>query len=358
MRLLFTACACLIANALFCQFVSDSTCIQNCEHPGYNLMTQNIDGQNITREYILHVPTGYDSSEDYPLVILFHGFGGCAFDWYEMMEYYYGFNDLADEQGFLVAYPQAAYRPQKEDVYWEPGDIGGEHIYNNDIYFVQELINHISNGYSIDNNRVYGGGYSNGGMMVYSVACTRGDLMSAIGVMSGAMLDSAGDCDTSIATPVIIFHGVGDSVLPYNGDQYYSSVSDVVNIWLNHNGILQTSLVSSVSSNGNVIHDAYSGGNNGTCLSLYTVVEEYGQPGGHEWFSEDIDGVSPSRILWDFFNEGCNGAMEVELINEETIDKKLEKIVDALGREVNHTTHQILFYIYDDGSVEKKFIFE
>ena len=89
---------------------------------------------------------------------------------------------------------------------------------------------------------------------------------------------------------------------------------------------------------------------NGTCVSLYTVVEENGQPGGHEWFSEDIDGVSLSRILWDFFNEGCNGAMGVELINEETINKKLEKVVDALGREVNQPTNQILFYIYDDGS--------
>ena len=38
--------------------------------------------------------------------------------------------------------------------------------------------------------------------------------------------------------------------------------------------------------------------------------------------------------------------------------KKLEKVLDALGREVNHTTNQILFYIYDDGSVEKKFIVE
>ena len=38
--------------------------------------------------------------------------------------------------------------------------------------------------------------------------------------------------------------------------------------------------------------------------------------------------------------------------------KKLDKVVDALGREVNHTTNQILFHIYDDGSVEKKFIVE
>ena len=38
--------------------------------------------------------------------------------------------------------------------------------------------------------------------------------------------------------------------------------------------------------------------------------------------------------------------------------KSLIRILDALGREVNHTTNQILFHIYDDGSVEKKFIVE
>jgi len=38
--------------------------------------------------------------------------------------------------------------------------------------------------------------------------------------------------------------------------------------------------------------------------------------------------------------------------------RKLDKVVDALGREVNHTNNQILFYIYDDGSVEKKFFVE
>jgi uncharacterized protein (TIGR02145 family) len=37
-------------------------------------------------------------------------------------------------------------------------------------------------------------------------------------------------------------------------------------------------------------------------------------------------------------------------------NRKLEKVVDELGREVNHTTNQILFHIYDDGSVEKKFV--
>jgi hypothetical protein len=39
-------------------------------------------------------------------------------------------------------------------------------------------------------------------------------------------------------------------------------------------------------------------------------------------------------------------------------NRKLEKVIDILGREVNHTTNQILFHIYEDGTVEKKFVVE
>ena len=63
-----------------------------------------------------------------------------------------------------------------------------------------------------------------------------------------------------------------------------------------------------------------------------------------------------------------NGPMDVYLIKtDDWVDvhvinapsnRNLEKVVDVLGREVNHTTNQILFHIYDDGSVEKKFIVE
>ena len=44
--------------------------------------------------------------------------------------------------------------------------------------------------------------------------------------------------------------------------------------------------------------------------------------------------------------------------NESSGVKKVLRIIDQLGREVNHTTNQILFHIYEDGSVEKKFVVE
>ena len=39
-------------------------------------------------------------------------------------------------------------------------------------------------------------------------------------------------------------------------------------------------------------------------------------------------------------------------------DRKLEKVIDILGRETNPTPNVILFYIYDDRSVEKRIILE
>ena len=51
----------------------------------------------------------------------------------------------------------------------------------------------------------------------------------------------------------------------------------------------------------------------------------------------------------------CNSINSIQGLQKE---KTIVKTINLLGREVNHTTNQILFYIYDDGSVEKKFIVE
>ena len=59
-----------------------------------------------------------------------------------------------------------------------------------------------------------------------------------------------------------------------------------------------------------------------------------------------------------------NIEVEVPCVNTTTnvteipFNKNLVKIVDILGREVNYSKNIILFYIYDDGTVEKKIIIE
>ena len=175
----------------------------------------------------------------------------------------------------------------------------------------RRVIADIATDHNVAAEEVYVAGYSNGGMMAYSLGCTRGDMVAGVGVMSGAMLDDAGTCDPSHPVPVIVFHGVGDWELPYNGSEWYASVADVVGLWLDHNGIPSASQTTTSLNGGDVVHDAYFGGNGGTCLSLYTVEQEFGAPGDHVWFSQSMDGASPSRILWEFFRDGCNAVSEV-----------------------------------------------
>ena len=46
-------------------------------------------------------------------------------------------------------------------------------------------------------------------------------------------------------------------------------------------------------------------------------------------------------------------------LGENTISaKKILKVTDVLGRETKGNKNELLFYIYDDGSVEKRIIVE
>ena len=54
----------------------------------------------------------------------------------------------------------------------------------------------------------------------------------------------------------------------------------------------------------------------------------------------------------------CNQVCGVSVIEEHTTTKELLKITDILGREIKGTKNKLLFYIYDDGTVEKRIILE
>ncbi len=291
----------LFCIPLFCQ---TQTCLQNLDHPNYHSIEQLTSTETIVREYILHIPSTYNAETATPLVINLHGFGDCAADYYETVGAFYELNQLADQENFIVAYPQGAYRPEKEETYWEPGDDGSTNIYENDVYFMEQLISNIDEEYNLDLNNVFICGYSNGGMMAYSMACNSSDRIAGIGIMSGTMLDEVCNIDNSI--PIVVFHGIGDGVLPYEGNIWYQSVADVVNFWLDQNDIPSSSLITSSLNNGNVEKNEYFGENANTCLTLYTIYEEWDKPGDHVWFSEEIEGRTPNQIMWDFFEGNCS----------------------------------------------------
>jgi hypothetical protein len=74
----------------------------------------------------------------------------------------------------------------------------------------------------------------------------------------------------------------------------------------------------------------------------------------------DVDDVNYSTTNWTdidpqhYFSTNCPPPSAIQ---EYTTTKELLKVTDLLGRETKQT-NQPLFYIYDDGTVEKQIIVE
>ena len=66
------------------------------------LQTKTFSHDNVNRNYLIYIPDSYDSEIDYPLMFLFHGFGGIASEFINTAD----MRDLAESKNFIVGYPQ------------------------------------------------------------------------------------------------------------------------------------------------------------------------------------------------------------------------------------------------------------
>ena len=83
--------------------------------------------------------------------------------------------------------------------------------------------------------------------------------------------------------------------------------------------------------------------------------------------SETLVMENPTQAVFtELVISSCEGAVNEIRIYQNTSSiydaasgvKNLLRTIDCFGREVNGATNQLLFHIYDDGSVEKKFVVE
>jgi len=263
------------------------------------------------RTYLIHLPVDYNNAEECPLIIVLHGGGGNS----RSIEKKTGMNDLSDEQGFIVVYPDGTGKLRNRFLTWNSGYCCGYAFENNidDVGFIKALIDKLQKTFSIDSKRIYITGYSNGGMMAYRLGSELSDIIAAIAPVAGSIGGYATEDSLLWLVPdplypvsVIAFHGMLDENVAYfgghgnktTGTRIDLSVNDSISFWVEHNGcdyIPQTN----VSESGNVIVDTYSNGNNSTEIILYSIVN-----GEHWWPGSDKDPyqeIYSSEIIWDFF---------------------------------------------------------
>ena len=335
----------------------------------YSQIQQNrtmlFDGNN--REYIIYVPSIYDGSEAYPLMFNFHGGGGTSNDFININD----MRSVADTAGFIAVYPQAAVDPNDGSNAWLH-KAPTSHDY---VFFIEAIIDTLSNDYFIDNNRVYACGYSEGGIFSYELACRLNNRIAAISSVSGSMMVDAfrdsyynlGFCSPVHPTAILLIPGTNDMSphSTYTGFQpYYMSADEITTYWSNYNNTDINPSISQLSnintSDGSTVeHRVWENGDN--CLR----VEELKVNGGeHDWpgtfGNMDIDATSE---IWDFASQfningliNCSSTFQNNLTNSSK--RKLVKTIDILGRENSKNLNNLLLYIYDDGSIDKVFIVE
>jgi hypothetical protein len=72
------------------------------------------------------------------------------------------------------------------------------------------------------------------------------------------------------------------------------------------------------------------------------------------WSTDNLLVASTNIDPQHYFSTNCSPSA----VQEHTTTKQLLKVTDLLGRETKGTKNEVLFYIYDDGTVEKRIVIE
>ena len=261
----------------------------------------------IQREYMVYIPSIYDSSIKVPLVLNFHGFGTSNYSHYR---YYSDMTNIADTANFILVYPQGAAGSDGYPHWNIESDYSKSDI--DDLGFTSIMIDSLVNLFSIDTLRVYATGFSNGAFFTYDLGCRLADKIAAIAPVAGTMPQvSFDECDATKPTSVISFHGTADNDSPYNGIQGYNLSYDEINeFWSTFNETDIDAKITEINTNnedGSSV-ELYSWENGINCSSVnhYKIID-----GGHSWpntgtqdSGKGNDGVNKdidaNNLIWNF----------------------------------------------------------
>jgi polyhydroxybutyrate depolymerase len=277
----------------------------------------------LRREYVVHLPPGYDGTEPAPLVFNLHGFGGDI----ASQDTSTDLPALAGQRGYIVVTPQGAPLDMPDNApvaarnagfeglaFWnffgsDPGDVtvNGATIPladlgEDDVAFIDTLIDTVSAEYCVDADRVFAAGMSNGAGMTTTLGCELGDRIAAIAPVAGVNL--SGSCAGDNPVSVLAIHGDADPIAGYTGgslmgfDLGNPSVPGRMAAWASFDGCDAEPAVDESTPGLEV--SRWSACEDATAVELWTLAGW-----GHEWpraEATDQPGViDATTVILDFF---------------------------------------------------------
>jgi polyhydroxybutyrate depolymerase len=258
-----------------------------------SLPTRTIAVDGVTREYRGHGPAAL--GDDPALVVMLHGGLGSA----KQAEAAYGWDAVADAEGFVVAYPEGVKRT------WNAGDCcgGAEREDVDDVAFLIALVSVLQDEFGVSPARTFGTGMSNGAMMTYRLACET-DLFAAIAPVAGTIVTACGD---PAPASVLHLHGLDDGSVRMDGapgdgigDVDGTPIADVNALWREADGCDEPVVTEAPSVTTSTAACA-----DGRTVTLITIAGA-----GHQWPSsvaregatdQPSDALDATAVIWEFF---------------------------------------------------------
>lgn len=242
----------------------------------------NIKVGNKTRKYRLYVPNNV--KENTALVFCLHGTGGSSDNKQP------SFDGIANSEGIIVVYGHG------ENIYFPvfgatlPGwNSTGE--WSSDIDYILAIIEDVASKYTIDRKRIYCCGFSNGGMMTYTVANLLGDVFAAFASISGYPINEFHLHHTGARpVPFLHIHGKNDDFVKY------SLVPKIIDNMVARNGANPAPTVETKS--GKYKKSVFAAGEGGFPIVFYEV-----DGMGHEPATSNTEDGNASKTMWNFMKQ-------------------------------------------------------
>jgi polyhydroxybutyrate depolymerase len=270
-----------------------------------------ISVDNVNRDFLLYVPTGFNKLDNLSTIIALHGGNGNPEGMLKLAD----FRSIADRDKVLIAYP-AGIENSWNDA--RPTAANKKSI--NDVNFIQQISNYLTTNYKASAKRIYVTGISNGGFMSSRLACELSNTIAAFAAVAATIEQNTvyANCNPSKPVPAMYIHGTYDPLVAILGGEmtagsggFIVSHAQAISKWTSINRCSNTPMttdLADVANDGTTIKERkYTGGTNGAEVVSYVI-----QNGGHTWPQglqyqlESIIGktsqdMNACEVIWQFF---------------------------------------------------------
>ena len=244
----------------------------------------------LARTYRVHVPANYDQAEPAPLLVALHGgMDRVSDDGIDSM------TRQSDSQGFIAVFPDA-YAGKSRKAAWNAGNCCGDAREQkvDDVGFVRQVVTNVFRQASVDRERIYAAGMSDGGMMAYRLACDLPGLFKGVASVGGTDNNTA-PCAQERPVSVLHIHALNDARVPVAGATATTAK------WAAINGC--SAKPRRILEKSGAYCEAHSYCRGGTQVQLCVT-----ETGGHSWpgAKARVGSAAPSQaiaatpVMWEF----------------------------------------------------------